>query len=307
MDKRSDERFPLAMKAFPLAGPLEAVLETDNVSASGAYFVGDPGVPAGTSLWMRVELGSAQRGRESIFPMCMELRVARLSRSGDGSVAGFGAEWRAAWSADDATPLKEFLRRTLNLSSGYLEAIPAASGDGRPSYLYVFPQTGQISVEAATAYEEQTELEAAPPPAKAPAATPLTVEGGVDLDGIAAPTMDPRSGLAVYVAVPLTWSIDEGEFEGRAIKLTATGLRLATMADLPGSYRRITVHIPIRQRDKSGSLALSGTVVTQRPPKGEGQESQFEIQLTLGNEPESLQLYRKLLDRLSSMAAPVGA
>ena len=307
MDNRTDQRFPLAMKAFPMAGSLDAVLETDNVSAGGAYFVGDPGVPAGSSFWMRVELGSAPRGKESIFPLCLEVRVARLTRSGDGSVAGFGAEWRAAWAPDDATPLKEFLRRTLALASGYIEAIPAATADGRSSYLYVFPATGTPSVESATAYEEQTELEAAPLPVKAPAVTTVSVEGGIDLDVKATPTLDPRSGLAVYVAVPLTWSIDEGEFEGRAIKLTATGLRVATMAELPGSYRRITIHIPIRQRDKSGTLALAGTVVTQRPPKGEGQESQFDIQLTLGNEPDSLQLYRRLLDRLSSMAAPVGA
>lgn len=306
MDKRSEQRFPLAMKAFPLGGAPRTILETDNVSATGAYFVGDPGVQAGVSLWLRLELGTAQRGRESVYPLCMEVHVTRLSRSGDGSVAGFGAEWRAAWSADDATPLKEFLRRTLALSSGYLETLPATANSGRPSYLYVFPAGATPLPEGTTPYEQQQILDSAPPATTAPdAATQL--QRGVDLDGKTPLPSELRTTAAVYVAVPLTWSADEGEFEGRAIKLTSTGMRIATLADLPGSYRRLTLRIPIRQRDKSGTLALTGTVVSQRLPREEGQEALLEVQLTLGNDPDSVRLYRKLLERLSSMAAPVGA
>ena len=316
MERRGNQRFPLAMKAFPLGGSPESMLETDNVSSSGAYFVGDPGVQAGAHVWLRLELGTAQRVRESIYPLCMQVHVARLSQSGDGSVAGFGAEWRAAWCPDDATPLKEFLRRTLSLSSGYIQTVPPATADGRTSFLYVFPAgatampvatPAPAPAEVLTPYEEQMALDAAPAPAKAPADPSAMVANGVDLDGKTPLPGETRSGLAVYVAVPLTWALDSEEFEGRAIKMTTSGVRVATLADLPGSYRRITIRIPIRQRDRSGTLALSGTVVNQRPPREEGQEAQFEVQLTLGNDPESLHLYRKLLDRLSAMAAPVGA
>jgi hypothetical protein len=308
LDKRSDQRFPLAMKAFPLGSARDEVLETDNVSASGAYFVGDPGVPAGASMWMRVELGTAQRGRESVYPLCIEVRVARLSRSGDGSIAGFGAEWRSVWCADDATPLKEFLRRTLSLSAGYIETLPADGADGRRSFLYVFPAGAAPVVEGATPWEQQAALDAAPPPVPAAAADVADLlADGVELEDKTPLPVDGRAGLSVYTAVPLTWSVDENEWEGRAVKLTPTGLRIATSAALPGAYRRLTVRIPIRQRDKSGTLALTGTVVTQRAPREDGQESQIEVQLTLGNDPDSLHLYRKLLDRLSAMTAPVGA
>lgn len=309
MDERRDnKRFPLAMKAFPLGGTAEAVLESDNVSPSGAYFVGDPGMPAGAALWLRLELGTLQRGRESVFPLCAQVKVVRLSRSGDGSVAGFGAEWQAAWCADDATPLKEFLRRTLSLSTGYVETLPPAGPDGRTAYLYVFPAGEAPAVMGPTPWEQQGDP---PPQAAAPSVSvaddPAAMDEPLDLDFKTPLPIDGRAGTAVYVAVPLTWATDEGEFEGRAIKLFSTGLRIASTGEVPGAYRRVVLRIPIRQRDRSGTLALNGTVVTQRPGRSEGEEHQFEVQLTLGNDPDSLHLYRKLLDRLSSLNAPAGA
>jgi hypothetical protein len=306
-ERRVEKRFPLAMKAFPLGGTAETVLESDNVSTSGAYFVGDPGMPSGAALWIRLELGTLQRGRESVYPLCAQVRIARLSRSGDGSVAGFGAEWLAAWSPDDPTPLKEFLRRTLSLSTGYIQTIPPTA-DGRTAFLYVFPAGEAPAVAGPTVYEQQADPVGAGASASTPAALEkIGLDEPLDLDFKTPLPMDGRAGAAVYTAVPLTWATDEGEFEGRAIKLFGTGLRVACSGEVPGAYRRIVLRIPIRQRDRSGTLALNGTVVTQRPGRSEGEEHQFEVQLTLGNDPDSLHLYRKLLDRLASLSAPVGA
>jgi hypothetical protein len=295
------------MQAFPFGSGREVLLQSDNISGNGAFFSGDPRVAAGATLLLRLELGTELRGRENIYPLNVEVRVSRLSRSDDGSVGGFGAEWVAVWSNDDASPLMQFLRRTLQLSSGYIQTLVSGTAGGRRLFLYMFP-AGTAPLQAVvTPYEEQHALESAPLPLKVPDAVE-SFEGGVDLDQkSSSPEKNPNAGMPVYVAVPLTWSVDGTDYEGRATKLTTTGLRIVTQAALPGAYRRVTVRIQIRQRDRPGTLSLSGTVVTQRASREEGLDSQMEVQLTLGNDPDNLQLYRKLLDRLASMAAPVGA
>ena len=65
----------------------------------------------------------------------------------------------------------------------------------------------------------------------------------------------------------------------------------------PEAYRRVTIKIPIKKdKDKSSILALAGTVKAVR--KGAG-DNPVEVELSLGNDPEALASYRRILDQLS--------
>ncbi len=289
MDKRKDPRFPFRMRAFPLSGAPDQALETREMSAGGALFVGDPGVSAGTPLWIRLELGTKQRGRDSLFPLIAEVRVVRLIQAPDGSVSGFGSQWIRVFSRNDITPLREFLRRTLAISSGFVQTVAPTEPGGSPRFLFVFSAGSE------------------PPPAPEvaePVPQAAAPQGPEDTDprnvGV-----DPKFQV-VYATVPLTWTVDDRDFEGRTNKLSQHAMRISTDSELPGTYRRVTLTLPTGGRGKNAVLTLTGTVTTQRPPAQEGDEGLFEVRLTLGNDPNSLQQYRSLLERLSATVSPMG-
>jgi hypothetical protein len=96
--------------------------------------------------------------------------------------------------------------------------------------------------------------------------------------------------------MPLTFVTDEGEFEGRAVKLLPHGMRIATAESLPEAYRRVTVRIPVKHRDKASVVSLGGTVTTVR--RGSG-DSQFEVELSLGNDPDAIAGYRRILEAIA--------
>lgn len=280
-ERRSDPRFSSPIKAYALGGPT-AVLETSDISAGGAYFVGDPRVDVGSRFWLSLELAVNQRGHESVFPLAAEVRVVRRNEAPDGSTFGFGCQWLSVFCRGDVTPLKEFLRQTLSISAGFIQTASPPDAP-MPAYAFVFPG----------AQEFLDVPEAAPPEDDALAASDRT-------------PLPMARGTPVYVLVPVTWSTDEGEFEGRATKLLPHMVRVATAAGLPPAYRRVTLKIPVKQRDKPGVLGLGGTVLNVRKAVGGATEGQFEVQLTLGNDPEAVSLYRKLLEQLASSAGAKG-
>jgi len=295
-ERRLGRRILKMMRAFPLEGAGEMVLESDNVSARGAYFIGDPGFPVGATPWLRLEVGSEQRGRESLFPLCVQVRVARLSRSGDGSVAGFGGEWLVAWSAGDPVPLQEFLRQTLALEGGFIEKVPPSEPGRALSFVHVFPAAGAwVSPAAASRI------------ASAPSSPEIRIDEPLDLDFKTPLPIADRNAISIYTSMPLSWVVEEGEFEGRAVKMHAMGLRIASPSQPPAAYRKVQIRIPVRQKDRSAFVSLAATVVTSRPSRDPGQEHQFEVQWTLGNDPDSLRLYRKILDRLATLTPASGA
>lgn len=289
MDNRRDSRFPFRMKVFPLHASTTTSLETEEVSAGGALFSGDPGVPAGSTIWLRLELGTQQRGRDSLFPLNAEVRVVRLVQAPDGAVTGFGAQWIRVVCRDDIAPLREFLRRTLSIASGFVQTLPASTPGRGPSYLYVFPG-GQ---------------EPPPAPEVAEPVVPSRPHARQDPD-VGRLTPGESKAAIVYAAVPLTWSLEDHEFEGRTVKMSQHAMRISTAADLPGTYRRVSLTLPTGGRGKSAWLTLTGTVATQRAPAQEGDEGIFDVTLTLGNDPDSLAQYRTLLDRLASTTTPPG-
>ena len=289
MDKRQDSRFPFRMKAFALTGAPGRPFETQEVSAGGALFSGDPGVPTGATMWIRLELGTQQRGRDSLFPLNAEVRIVRVLQSADGTTTGFGIQWIRVTCRDDIAPLREFLRRTLSISSGFVQTVPAGPQGGGPLFLYVFPGGTE------------------PPPAPE-VAEPVPVSGtyaGLDADAARGAGADGRPNV-VYAAVPLTWGLDDNEFEGRTVKMSQHAMRVSTAADLPGTYRRVTLTLPTGGRGRNAWLTLTGTVTTQRPPAQEGDEGLFEVTLTLGNDPDSLAQYRTVLEKLAATMTPPG-
>lgn len=289
MERRQDPRFPFKMKAFSLSGRPGNDIETQEVSAGGALFSGDPGVPVGTSLWVRLELGTQQRGRDSLFPLFVEIRVVRLTETPGRGVTGFGARWIRVFSRGDIAPLREFLRRTLSIASGFVQTVPAAVPGGPMRFLFVFPAGNETSPV---------------PEAAEPVPTAPSAPAGSDPD--ARPSApDPRLQV-IYATVPLTWTVDDRDSEGRTVKMSQHTMRVSTDAELPPAYRRVTLTLPTGGRGKHSVLTLTGTVTTRRTPAQEGDEGQFEVSLTLGNDPDSLKQYRALLDRLGTTMGPMG-
>lgn len=289
MDKRKDPRFPFRMKAFPLSGRPGSDLETQEVSAGGALFAGDPGVPVGESLWVRLELGTQQRGRDSLFPLFAEVRIVRLLENPDQGVTGFGARWLRVFSRGDVTPLREFLRRTLSIASGFVQTIPPAAPGEPTRFLFAFPNASD---------QPPASDDDAPIPAQDGATTPP--------DASVRPAAADARPQVIYATVPLTWTVDDRDFEGRTVKMSQHAMRVSTDAELPPTYRRVTLTLPTGGRGRHAVLTLTGTVTTRRPPVQEGDEGLFEVSLTLGNDPESLHQYRTLLDRLGTTMGPAG-
>lgn len=134
MESRRNQRVPLKIKALPLEGGSTEPLETIEISAGGALFFGNPGVPAGSIIWIQLEPTN-----NTGLPLNIQLRVVRLVQSPDGTVTGFGAQWIRIFSQDSIEPLQLFLKRTLSITSGFIQTVPAGGEFQGPLYLYVFP------------------------------------------------------------------------------------------------------------------------------------------------------------------------
>ncbi|HOE81392.1 MAG TPA: PilZ domain-containing protein [Myxococcota bacterium] len=271
MESRRNQRVPLKIKALPLEGGSTEPLETIEISAGGALFFGNPGVPAGSIIWIQLEPTN-----NTGLPLNIQLRVVRLVQSPDGTVTGFGAQWIRIFSQDSIEPLQLFLKRTLSITSGFIQTVPAGGEFQGPLYLYVFP----------AGYESAPSSGAAEP--------------------VAQPQPKPSGTQAIFAEVPLTWSADGQEFEGRAVKMSTHAMRVATSANPPGTYKRISITLPTGGRGRNAWLTLEGTVATQRAPSQEGDSGVFDVTFTLGNTPDALNQYRILLERLSSPATPHG-
>ena len=273
MERRADPRRHFGMKAFAFDDGDPRVFETQDVSAGGVFLAGDPGCGPGQSVTVRLELLTESGDGDLVYPLDASVAVVRVRTAGDGGVDGFGARWEWVECSGDVAPLREFLRRVLGISSGFVEAFrPGDAGLGR-TFAFVFPKAGS----AREGPEREVADDEAPP-------EPGRVEFEEDLR---------RRSSGVYVLMPVTFDAGQGECDARAIKLGAHGMRLTTSADQPSTYRRVIVRIPMLQRDKPGVLQLVGSVVTVRPGVT---DHQFEVQFSLGNEPDVLATYRLIVE-----------
>ncbi len=285
MEKRTAPRFPFKMRAYALDSGPAVTFETADISASGVYLMGDPRVALGESLWLRLELIVTREGKEWVFPVDAEVEVVRVTKGPDGNATGFAGRWRSVASHGDMEPIREFLRRVLAISSGFVQTVEPRNELDRPSYVFTFPPPEMI--------EDSAPRAVGPRPTESPG---ILEDPAAFLDERRAEGQSIRTGI--YVVLPMTYRVDDEEYEGRAVKLREHGMRVATNGILPEVYRRVMVRIPVRQKDKATMLELVSTVTTVRRAVGEG-EGQFEVEFGLTNDPEQLAMYRKVLERLS--------
>lgn len=287
MDKRAAPRFPFRMRAYALDSGREITFESEDISAGGVYLLGDPRVSVGEMLWLRLELVIDREGKEWVYPVDAEVEVVRVTKGSEGEALGFAGRWRSVSSHGDIEPIREFLRRILSISSGFVQVIKPRSELDRPSYVFTFAQP-----------ERMEESPVGPLPTGGTAT--VLDDPAAFLDGKRVEGQSIRTGI--YVILPMTYRIDNDEYEGRAVKLREHGMRIATNGPLPEVYRRVAVRIPMRHKDRPTSLELVATVTTIRRGADEG-EGQFEVEFGLANDPNNLNTYRRILERLGKTLA----
>jgi len=302
------------MRAYSLGEGEGKSFETVDISAGGTYLSGDPEVAKNTVIWLRLELVSFRDGKEWVYPLDAEVDVVRVTRDPEQGPVGFACRWVSIVSHGDIRPIQEFLHRVLNISSGFVEVLSPRDEGSSQSYAFAFPDSGLAKEGPAPDAkdgedtEEAEEDEAAEEDATDPDGSISKGDGeepeegatiienpAAFLDGSEQAPHPKRTGI--YVVLPITYSFDNGNFEGRAIKLHPHGMRISTNGDLPNAYQRIEVSIMIRRHDKQDKLKLTSTVTTVRQSAGEG-DGQFEVEFSLGNDPDALEMYRRILDKL---------
>lgn len=288
MDKRAAPRFPFKMRAYALEGGRQITFESEDLSAGGIYLLGDPRVSEHEPLWLRLELVIVREGKEWVYPVDAEVEVVRVTRGPGGEAVGFAGRWRTVSSHGDIEPIREFLRRVLSISSGFVQRVGPRTELDKASYVFTFPRPEPLEESAPTALPRSDE------------AASILEDPAAFLDGSRVSGQSVRTGI--YVILPMTYRMDEAEYEGRAVKLREHGMRIATSGPLPEVYRRVAVRIPMRHKDRQTSLELVSTVTTIRRGAGEG-EGQFEVEFGLANDPDKLNTYRRILERLSKTLA----
>lgn len=287
-ERRQDPRFPFTMRVYLLEGTPGQTFETSDLSGGGAYLIGDPGCEVGTILWLRLELAAVIKGRDTLYPLDAEVQVMRLTRTPDGKVGGFGVRWLSVQCHGDIAPLRHFLKAILSIGSGFVQALRPQEEGGTPSFLFVFP--GPAAAREGPAI-----------PAEPIDVTPTDGQPGASEE---VPGGGPRLPTGIYVLLPVTYTMDADPIEGRAVKLLPHAMRISTSGELPDPYRRVTVGIAVKNREKPAVLELAGTVTTVRRGTGDGQ---FEVEFSLGNDPEAVATYRRILDQLSrTLRRPAG-
>lgn len=293
------------MKAHPLGQDGDGVYETTDISAGGTYLMGEPGVPEGDVLWLRLELVSFREGKEWVYPLDAEVEVVRITRGSEDSDSGFACRWLSVVSHGDIRPIQEFLRRVLSVSSGFVQAFKPRDQGSSQSFAFTFPTLGSAREGPAA---DQPEADAPPADESVdgePDGPAINEDPAAFLDGQDQSPNPQRIGI--YVVLPMNYTSEKGNFDGKAVKLHNHGLRVSTQGELPDAYQRVEISIPVRRRDKQEVLTLQSTVTTLRPGRGDG-DGQFEVEFSLGNDPDALAMYRKILDKLvQSLARESGA
>lgn len=277
-ERRKDPRIPYRIKAFMGEIGEGRLFETTDVSAGGVYFTNDPGVGVGSTVLMRLEYSTTKGSKEYVFPLLAEVEVVRLSRI-DNTVLGFGARWISIASRGEVTPLFEFLRETLTIRKGFVQAMKPEGADVPSIYVFDFPRLNTSTQGQGKVLD--TEI------------TPVPKDE------------EPykRAGTGLYVVLPIIFVTDAGEFEGTALKLMDRGIRVSTRANLPEPYKKITIRIPAKVKDRSSLMNLFATVTAVRKPASETGEGQFEAEFILSNDPKIMEEYRLYLDHLQEKAS----
>jgi len=272
MEKRKHPRRTCSIKAFLYDPPSSEIIESRDVSASGVYFNGDPKVNEGAIVHLRMEITVKGNGEEKTFPVDSAVEVVRIAKGSSGEVLGFGGRWVRVFCRGEIKPVTEFLRSVLGVTGGFVQTISPETASEPPYYVFQFP-TGEKEMQCSAQPSEEVQ---APKEETEPKVS--------------------RTGI--YVVMPIRYRVGNEEFEGRAVKLSSNGLRIATNGMTPDVYSKITIIIPTRHKDRLVDLELMATVTTVRAVSP-GAEARFEVEFSLANDAEKLRMYRRILDRVN--------
>lgn len=260
LDRRGETRLPFPMWAVPTEGSGKPWKVID-VSSGGAALIGDFVVPEGKLLDVILSAPFLERDGATLeVTACFEV-VRHIFTESENPV-GMGVAWLEISARGQAAAFREFLRGILCLEQGYIQS----SDDGN-AHEYIFARSAG--------------------PIKGAVPNPDAVPG------LATGSM--RAGTALQVTFPTIFQTDKIKGTGFAIKVMTHAMRIATRATPPDPYNRVKIGIKIGE----DLLELAGTVGNVKRAPVEGQESRFDIQLSLGNNPGHLTAYRHHIEELA--------
>lgn len=272
IEKRHEPRLPFPMRAVPLisgSSPWKVI----DVSPGGAGLIGDASACKGDILTTRLTAPFLERPGATI-EIVATLQVIRYIYSESNEIIGLGAAWLGLVARGPGSALRDFLRGILCISDGYIRNLSDEN-----TWEYTFARAARSS---------------------APPETPVQESGTLIPTGVGRTPQDqervPRLTTSIHVMFPITFQTDKAKGSGFAVKVMDHAMRIATLDIPPAPYMRITTGIKIGEQ----VLELAGTVGNVKNAANPGAESRFDVQLSLGNNPNQLAAYRKHIEKLSA-------
>ncbi len=231
-----------------------------DVSPGGAGMVGEMVPQVGELIDVILTAPFLDRPGASL-DIAASIEVVRHMTAEDGLTGGFGVAWHSIVARGPVQAFRDFIRGILCISSGYIRQVP-----GDNTWEYTFARAAR--------------------PISGAEILSTTVSGGES----------PRQGDVFKVTFPTVFETDKVKGGGFAIKVMTHAMRIATRNVPPSPYARIRIALKIGDQ----VLELAGTVGNVKVAQGEGQESRFDVQLSLGNNPGDLAVYRRHIEQLAA-------
>ena len=194
------------------------------------------------------------------------VEVVRQLTDENGGIEGIGIAWISIVSRGPVSTFRDFVRGILCIPSGYFRKLP-----GEDMWEYIFPRAAKPVTGTGI---------------------PPTVSTGAE---------QVKQPGVFKVTFPTVFETDKEKGGGFAIKVMTHAMRIATRNQPPAPYSRIRIALKIGEQ----VLELSGTVGNVKKAT-DGQESRFDVQLSLGNNPGDLATYRRHIEELAASSDRAG-
>jgi hypothetical protein len=237
-----------------------------DVSSGGAALIGEFVVPEGTVMDILLSAPFLER-TGSKLDVTATIEVVRHIYTESDTPVGMGVAWLHLRARGSDSAFRDFLRGILCLETGYIQTSESAD-----ECEYVFARSAL------------------------PIVADVPPNGCQGDDSSKAPSAFPGAFQCTF---PTIFQTDRIKGTGFAIKVMTHAMRIATKGNPPEPYNRIKIGIKIGE----DLLELAGTVGNVKKAAAEGQESRFDIQLSLGNNPGDLNAYRRHIEELARRTA----
>lgn len=264
MDASQEEKRFEPRLPFPMrAIPIKPGLKpwkVVDVSPGGAAMIGDLSPKKGDMIDIILTAPFLERPGASL-DVAASIEVVRRIVDDNDQPEGIGVAWLSIVARGPVSAFRDFVRGILCISNGYIRQLP-----GENTWEYIFARAAQ--------------------PVIASEIPPTTMTGGESA----------KQGDVFKVTFPTVFETDKVKGGGFAIKVMTHALRIATKNSPPTPYSRIRIALKIGEQ----LLELAGTVGNVKAAQAEGQESRFDVQLSLGNNPGDLATYRRHIEQLAA-------